>query len=127
MRRMSCGRSIRVLAFLFPAIVGGCSAPRALRMTTEVAPVAQAKIRNDISASLDRQVKAWNDGDVDGFMRGYWRDAKLTFLSGGTATFGSGEPNETVLLSAGGKADVFLARYNPDGSFHSATRAGGAG
>jgi uncharacterized delta-60 repeat protein len=44
----------------------------------------------------------------------------------GYATFGPGEDNETVLSSAGGY-DVFIARYNPDGTLHWARRAGGVG
>jgi uncharacterized delta-60 repeat protein len=43
----------------------------------------------------------------------------------GSATFGPGEPNETVLTSAGGY-DIFIARYNPDGTLAWAKRAGGA-
>jgi uncharacterized delta-60 repeat protein len=42
----------------------------------------------------------------------------------GSATFGPNEINETVLVSAGGK-DIFVARYNPDGTLAWATRAGG--
>ncbi|MCX6647487.1 MAG: PKD domain-containing protein, partial [bacterium] len=36
----------------------------------------------------------------------------------GSATFGPGEPNQTVLTSAGtmGYEDIFIARYNPDGT-----------
>jgi hypothetical protein len=41
-----------------------------------------------------------------------------------TATFGPGEGNETVLSSAG-NPDIFIARYNPDGTLHWARRAGG--
>jgi uncharacterized delta-60 repeat protein len=42
---------------------------------------------------------------------------------GGTATFGQGEPNQTVLGSAG-SVDIFVARYNPDGTLLWAKRAG---
>ncbi|MCX6645371.1 MAG: hypothetical protein NTY09_03300, partial [bacterium] len=42
----------------------------------------------------------------------------------GTATFGPGESNQTVLTSAGG-ADIFIARYNPDNTLAWAKRAGG--
>jgi hypothetical protein len=41
-----------------------------------------------------------------------------------SATFGAGEPNETVLASAGGW-DIFIACYNPDGSLAWAKSAGG--
>ena len=42
----------------------------------------------------------------------------------GTATFGESEANETVLVSAGG-SDIFVARYNPDGTLAWAKHAGG--
>jgi len=48
----------------------------------------------------------------------------VTGLFTGTATFGEGEPNQTVLSSAG-STDIFLARYNPDGTLAWAKRAGG--
>ena len=41
-----------------------------------------------IRAVLDAQVAAWNKGDIDGFMKGYWRSEKLTFISGGNITRG---------------------------------------
>jgi len=44
----------------------------------------------------------------------------------GSATFGNGEPNETTLTSDGGKCDIFIARYNPDGNLAWAKAAGGA-
>ena len=31
---------------------------------------------------LEDQVTAWNKGDLDGFMKGYWNSEKLTFYSG---------------------------------------------
>jgi ketosteroid isomerase-like protein len=37
---------------------------------------------------LDDQVEAWNRGDLDGFMEGYWRSDDLQFFSGGTVTNG---------------------------------------
>jgi hypothetical protein len=46
-------------------------------------------------------------------------------LVGYAATFGGGEPNETTLTSAG-EDDVFVAKYNPDGTLAWATTAGGA-
>ncbi len=43
----------------------------------------------------------------------------------GSATFGKGEPNETT-LTADGPFDIFLARYNPDGTLAWAKKSGGA-
>jgi uncharacterized protein (TIGR02246 family) len=42
----------------------------------------------DVRAVLDAQVTAWNRGDLDGFMAGYWKDDRLTFYSGDTVTRG---------------------------------------
>lgn len=53
------------------------------------APSARAADdEKDIRAVLDAQAGAWNKGDLDGFMAGYWNDDKLTFISGGDITFG---------------------------------------
>jgi beta-aspartyl-peptidase (threonine type) len=32
---------------------------------------------------LDAQVEAWNKGDLEGFMKGYWKSPELSFFSGG--------------------------------------------
>ena len=37
---------------------------------------------------LDAQVEAWNRGDLEGFMAGYWRSPELVFCSGATVTKG---------------------------------------
>ena len=37
---------------------------------------------------MDEQAAAWNRGDIDGFMAGYWRSEKLTFVSGTDVTRG---------------------------------------
>ena len=34
------------------------------------------------------QVAAWNRGDLDGFMAGYWKSPDLVFFSNGTRTRG---------------------------------------
>jgi uncharacterized protein (TIGR02246 family) len=42
----------------------------------------------DARSVLDAQVGAWNRGDLEGFMAGYWRSADLVFCSGSTVTRG---------------------------------------
>jgi beta-aspartyl-peptidase (threonine type) len=56
----------------------------ASRMVKDSEPADEAAIR----AVLDAQVAAWNGGDLDGFMRGYWRDENLAFTSGDRLTKG---------------------------------------
>lgn len=50
---------------------------------------AQAnKEENAIRTVMEDQAAAWNRGDIDGFMAGYWRSEKLTFISGADVTRG---------------------------------------
>lgn len=41
----------------------------------------KAKIERDIVAVMDAQTAAWNRGDIDGFMLGYWNSDDLVFVS----------------------------------------------
>jgi uncharacterized delta-60 repeat protein len=85
------------------------------------------------SSGDDHLIWAQNIGEVPDFAEG----KGITTLSDhsivvigkfiGSATFGSGEPNQTVLTSDGEDVwDIFVARYNPDGTLAWAKRAGGA-
>jgi ketosteroid isomerase-like protein len=42
----------------------------------------------EVRKVLDAQAEAWNKGDLDGFMAGYWESEELRFASGGTVTTG---------------------------------------
>jgi ketosteroid isomerase-like protein len=46
------------------------------------------EIIRTIRAVLDAQVAAWNRGDIDGFMDGYWRSPNTVFISGDSVTKG---------------------------------------
>ena len=41
-----------------------------------------------IKTVLDAQEDAWNAGDIDGFMEGYWNSDELRFASGADITYG---------------------------------------
>lgn len=47
-----------------------------------------SKIKTDIISVMDDQAVAWNRGDVQGFMRGYWNSKDLVFISGDNVTHG---------------------------------------
>ena len=68
-----CGRRAAVVAPL------PCPAP-------VVAPAETPE--QAIRRVLDDQVAAWNRGDLEGFMQGYWNSPELTFSSGGDQTKG---------------------------------------
>jgi uncharacterized protein (TIGR02246 family) len=42
----------------------------------------------DVRAVWTTQVEAWNRGDLEGFMAGYWKSSDLVFFSNGTETRG---------------------------------------
>ena len=48
----------------------------------------QARESAKILALLEAQDEAWNRGDIDGFMAGYWQSEDLRFASGGDVTRG---------------------------------------
>ena len=43
---------------------------------------------NAIRKVMDDQASAWNRGDIDAFMQGYWRSPELKFVSGDRITRG---------------------------------------
>lgn len=48
----------------------------------------EAKTIAAIRALMDAQVAAWNRGDIEGFMEGYWRSPDTIFVSGDSVTRG---------------------------------------
>jgi len=48
----------------------------------------KAGAEEGIKHMLVSQIEAWNHGNLEGFMQGYWRSPDLTFVSGATVTKG---------------------------------------
>ena len=46
------------------------------------------KIASEIRQVMDAQTVAWNNGDIEGFMKGYWNSPDLIFVSGANVTRG---------------------------------------
>ena len=70
----------RPLAWLLPLAVVCSSAP------ADQPPKTTAE--DDVRGVLTAQQDAWNKGDLDGFMAGYWASEELRFASGDTVTTG---------------------------------------
>ena len=47
-----------------------------------------------ILSVLTTQQAAWNAGDIDTFMAGYWQSPELRFASGGSVTMGCQETSD---------------------------------
>lgn len=71
---------MRLIALAFVVLACAGSPPRAARW--------QAGDRAAIQAVLDRQIAAWNRGDLAGYMDGYARTPALVFTSGGNVRRG---------------------------------------
>ncbi len=82
---MSCGAADSSGRFDTHLVLknGGCppSIENAEAGTTSTA-------NTEISKLLLQQVKDWNQGDIDAFMKPYWNSEQLTFSSGGKVTRG---------------------------------------
>ncbi len=46
------------------------------------------KIIDNIRSEMNKQVAAWNRGNIEGFMEGYWNSPELKFVSGENVTRG---------------------------------------
>lgn len=51
-------------------------------------PVMAQTTEEEIRSVLRDQVNAWNKGDLNGFMEGYWSSEEMLFISGITLTKG---------------------------------------
>ena len=50
--------------------------------TLSAAETQKPEIESEIRAVLNAQQNAWNHGDIDAFMNGYWRSEETVFVSG---------------------------------------------
>ena len=47
-----------------------------------------SKDKESILSILDQQTKKWNDGDIEGFMKGYWENDSLMYIGKSGITYG---------------------------------------
>ena len=66
----------------------GCLATFMLFASGCVGKAGGSPYERAITNVLDRQAKAWNAGDIETFMKPYWKSPHLTFSSGGQITRG---------------------------------------
>ena len=75
---MTAGRAAPLATVLIAVLLAGAVAPAA-----ETSDAAAA-----VRAVLTAQVEAWNRGDLEGYMAGYWKSPDLVFFSNGQETRG---------------------------------------
>jgi beta-aspartyl-peptidase (threonine type) len=85
-RRLGDGTCLALACLVLPALfLLGRRGP-AGALAAE--PPSDREVKAAVREVLDRQVAAWNKGDLEGFMAGYWKSPDLTFFSGKTAERG---------------------------------------
>jgi beta-aspartyl-peptidase (threonine type) len=75
-----------------------------MSMTCATARTPELDALEEVRAVWTAQVDAWNRGDLDGFMAGYWNSPDLVFFTNGAETRGWQET-----------ADRYRARYRSEG------------
>jgi hypothetical protein len=73
---------------------------------------AQDKDKEAILKILDNQTKAWNRGDVDNFMVGYWNNDSLMYVGKGGITYGYTPTLENYKKKYGSKEKMGELTFN---------------
>jgi beta-aspartyl-peptidase (threonine type) len=66
----------------------GSQQPNAGQQPQEIPEELRAELEEGIKHLLLSQIEAWNHGNLENFMKGYWQSPDLTFFSGATITKG---------------------------------------
>ena len=53
-----------------------------------ISSIAQSAAEKEILGILERQTQAWNRGDLEAFMIGYWENDSLMYIGKGGVTYG---------------------------------------
>ncbi|MEM8485896.1 MAG: nuclear transport factor 2 family protein [Bacteroidota bacterium] len=89
-----------VLAFGAVVLVAACT--QQAEKPSDQEPEAETLAA--MQALLDTQVEAWNAGDINAFMEGYWKSDSLRFASGGNVRRGWDETLARYLATYPDKA-----------------------
>src|SRR6516164_5549286 len=84
---MSSSRSSRLVLFGTIALASLMAVVRSTPLRSDPPP-APTEAEKAIRKVLGDQVAAWNKGDLEGFMAGYWQSDDLSFYSGKDKTKG---------------------------------------
>ncbi len=89
-RRLLCPLTKLLLttAFALASLLGCASSNESGGLADTSTRSADRSFKAEITRVLDRQAAAWNDGNIERFMDGYWRSQQLSFSSRGKVTRG---------------------------------------
>ena len=81
-------------------------------LSTASAIAQQNKTATAIRNVMNDQTAAWNRGDIDGFMKGYWRSEKLVFISSDKVTRGWQPTLERYKKSYDSRAKMGVLKFS---------------
>ena len=73
---------------------------------------AQEQTQKEIADVLSKQAIAWNNGDIAGYMEGYWKSDSLLFTSGGNIQRGWKATFEKYKKSYGTKSKMGTLKFS---------------
>ncbi len=76
------------------ALRGGLLIVLLMLAACATAPPTPEEEAQRIKGVLADQAEAWNHGDIDGFMKGYWNGEQLRFATGDSVTYGWAATNQ---------------------------------
>lgn len=85
---MNSRRHYVLVSLVLAAIVSFIGCSRQSNAELKENGMKKEPIDGAVRAVLDEQVKAWNQGDIEGFMKGYAKSDETTFISGDSVTRG---------------------------------------
>lgn len=68
--------------------------------------------KEEIQSVLDTQVSAWNEGNIKGYMDGYWKSDSLIFTSGGNINRGWKATFEKYTKSYDSKEKMGILKFS---------------
>lgn len=73
---------------------------------------AQSADEKEILSILDRQTQAWNRGDLEQFMKGYWENDSLMYIGKSGVTYGYASTLESYRKNYGDTARMGKLSFN---------------
>ncbi len=73
---------------------------------------AQSAAENEILGILERQTRAWNRGDLEAFMKGYWENDSLMYIGKGGVTYGYASTLNTYKKNYGDTARMGKLKFD---------------
>jgi len=110
MKKLLGAASIAVL--MTWSIIGCDSNMNALESQVTTTDWDRDSIETVVDGIIDDQVDAWNNGDVEGFMAGYWRSDQLRFVAGKTVLYGHDSMTAMYKRSYPGKEKMGELRFD---------------